>query len=129
MWKGVAGSGGTMPAPRLIQGVERLGRHLTEAESFARFMRVCCGATLLAAARTSAVVTHAHPNAREAAMAGAPLAALARQMVDPEAAVSWELRYYQRDPGGLAMTSGLGAASNAPWGRTYTAAGSLRANP
>ena len=30
----------------------------------------------------------------------APLAALARQMVDPEAAVSWELRYYQRDPGG-----------------------------
>lgn len=30
----------------------------------------------------------------------APLATLARQVVDPGAAVSWELRYYQRDPGG-----------------------------
>ena len=41
-------------------------------------------------------------------MAGAPLAALARQMVDPEAAVSWELRYYQRDPGGVGDVIGLG---------------------
>ena len=39
MWKVMAGSGGKMPAPRLIQGVERLGATLTEAELFARFMR------------------------------------------------------------------------------------------
>lgn len=39
MWKAVAGSGGKMPTPRLMQGVERLGATLTEAELFARFMR------------------------------------------------------------------------------------------
>ena len=39
MGKAVADSGGIMPAPRLIQGVERLGATLTEAELFARFMR------------------------------------------------------------------------------------------
>ena len=38
MWKAVAGSGGKMPTPRLMQGVERLGATLTEAELFARFM-------------------------------------------------------------------------------------------